>query len=65
MLDLDRETFIAQYVTTFLANYGAERYKLGGQWAKNVSYPVDDAIGMARQAWCSLLAADVVMPHLG
>ena len=61
MLDLDRETFIAQYVTTYMATRAACP-DAGRSIVEGVVYasPVDEAIGRARQAWCSLLATNMV-----
>jgi hypothetical protein len=63
MLDIHQDTFIAQYVTTWMANYGYNRYKMDGGAATKGGYPIKDALMMARIAWYSLMDYGIVMPR--
>lgn len=70
MLNLDQDTFITQYVTTFLATRGAQQYadaRIGNLEAgvrcdamMALSLPVRDAMMMARIAWYRLLEQGAV-----
>jgi hypothetical protein len=55
MLDLSQDKFITDYVTTFIATWGAEQYHQNAAHAGKTPPPVEDAICMARIAWVHLL----------
>lgn len=56
MLNLDQDTFITNYVTTFLSTHAADRHsRLGNDGAEKYQPPVTEAVLYARRAWYSLL----------
>lgn len=65
MLDLNQETFIAQYVTTFLATRAAFP-EAGKKIEPGKAYDslIEEAIMSARQSWCNLLAANAMVPRI-
>ena len=55
MLKLDQDEFITQFVTTFLATWAAAQV-LAGRNIVAEGQPVQQAIHLARCAWCELMA---------
>jgi hypothetical protein len=60
MLDVSQDKFITDFVTTFLATWSADRYKMRGEGARKEDAPVEQAVWSARRAWMSLLERDMI-----
>lgn len=57
MLKLDQDTFITQFVTTFLAHWAAKHYDTPGEKQFDMLHaPVQPAIVAARLAWYEMLS---------
>ena len=54
MINVSQDKFITDYVTTFLATWGAEQFRVQGMAARGLHAPVEQAIFMARAAWYAL-----------
>jgi hypothetical protein len=60
MIDVSRDKFVTDYVTTFLATWGAKQWDRHGDGAFEAMPPVYSAIHMARLAWVHLLQDGMV-----
>lgn len=48
---MDKQTFITQYIASFLASYAAFRYDHNCSYGKKNHHPVEDAKFLAEEAW--------------
>lgn len=51
---MDKETFLNQYIVTFLASYAAEQYDFNCAHGRWHDHNVEDAMFLAGEAWDEL-----------